>query len=63
MAPAALAFWEASLRKAVATDALKKELDELLLMDEFMGSAEFRKYLDEQHSEIKALLTDRGLVK
>ncbi len=44
MAPAALAFWEASLRKAVATDALKKELDE-------------------QHSAIKALLTDRGLVK
>ena len=32
-------------------------------MDEFMGSAEFRKYLDEQHTEIKALLTDLGLAR
>lgn len=63
MAPAHVAFWEGALRKAVATDVWKNELESLQLMDEFIVSAEFRKYLDEQHSEIKALLTDLGLVK
>lgn len=37
------AFWEGVLRKAVATDAWKSGLEQLLLMDEFIGSAEFRK--------------------
>ena len=32
-------------------------------MNEFIGAAEFRKYLEEQHSEIKALLTELGLAK
>ncbi|MGZ8153805.1 MAG: tripartite tricarboxylate transporter substrate binding protein [Burkholderiales bacterium] len=63
MAPGSLAFWEGALRKAVASDVWKAELDRLLLMDEFIGAAEFRKYLDDQHSEIKALLTELGLVK
>lgn len=60
---AQLAYWEGALRKAVATDAWKTELDQHLLMNEFIGAAEFRKYLDEQHSEIKALLTELGLAK
>ena len=63
MAPQQLAFWEGALRQAVATDTWKAELDQHLLMNEFIGAAEFRKYLDEQHSEIKALLTDLGLAK
>lgn len=58
-----LAFWEGALRKSVASDTWKAELDQLLLMDEFIGAAEFKKYLDEQHAEIRALLVDLGLAK
>jgi hypothetical protein len=32
-------------------------------MNEFIGATEFRKYLDEQESEIRALLTELGLAK
>jgi putative tricarboxylic transport membrane protein len=63
LTPAQTAYWEGALRKAVATDTWKAELEQLLLMDEFIGAAEFRQYLDEQHGEIKALLTELGLAK
>ncbi|OGA45846.1 MAG: hypothetical protein A3F74_16850 [Betaproteobacteria bacterium RIFCSPLOWO2_12_FULL_62_58] len=63
MDPEHVAFWEGALRKAVATEAWKKELQQFLLMDEFITTAEFRKYLDEQHIEIKELLVDLGLAK
>ncbi len=63
MDAAHVAFWEGVLRKAVATDAWKKELQEYLLMDEFITTSEFRKYLDEQHVEVRELLADLGLAK
>jgi putative tricarboxylic transport membrane protein len=63
MEPAHVAFWESALRRAVATDAWKKELQEFLLMDEFITTTEFRKYLDEQHVEIRELMVDLGLAK
>jgi putative tricarboxylic transport membrane protein len=63
MTPAQTAYWEGALRKSVGTDTWKAELDQLLLMDEFIGAAEFKQYLDEQHGEIKALLNELGLAK
>ena len=61
--PAHVAFWEDALRKAIATDQWKRELDQFMLSDEFLPSREFQKYLDEQHGTIKGLLTDLELVK
>lgn len=63
MTPEQVAFWEGALRKAVATDAWKTEIEQLLITDEFLNSRDFRKYLDEDYSEIKALLTALGLAK
>jgi putative tricarboxylic transport membrane protein len=63
MAPGQIAFWEGALRKAVATDAWKHEVEQLLISDEFLGSRDFRKYLDEEYSEIKVLLTALELAK
>jgi putative tricarboxylic transport membrane protein len=61
--PAHVAFWEGALRKAIATDQWKHELEQFMLSDEFLPSREFQKYLDEQHGTIRGLLTDLELVK
>jgi len=58
-----VAFWEGALRKAVATDAWKSEVEQLLITDEFLASRDFKKYLDDDYSEIKALLTALELAK
>lgn len=63
MEPAQVAYWEGALRRAVATDAWKKELQDFQLIDEFITSVEFRKYLDAQHVEIRELLTALGLAR
>ncbi len=56
-------YWEAATRKAIATEEWKRELDQGHLTDEFLGSAGFRKYLEEQQAQIRALLADLELVK
>ena len=63
MAPGQVAFWEGALRRAVATDAWKAEVEQLLITDEFLSSGDFRKYLEEDYSQIKALLTALELAK
>jgi len=63
MTPAATAYWEGVLRKAVATELWKQELEQLLITDEFLGSRDFRKYLDEEYGEIRALLTALELAR
>jgi putative tricarboxylic transport membrane protein len=63
MTPAQVAYWEGVLRKAVATDVWKNEVEQLLITDEFLGSRDFRKYLDDDYGEIKALLTALELAK
>ncbi len=63
MSPGQIAFWEGALRKAIATESWKSELQKLLLTDEFLDSRDFRKYLDEERAEVKALLTALELAK
>ena len=63
MAPGQVAFWEGALRKAIATEAWKTEVEQLLITDEFLSSGDFRKYLEEDYSQIKALLTALELAK
>lgn len=63
LAPSQVAFWEDATRKAIGAEDWRRELEQLLLSDDFLASREFQKYLDEQHAEIRALLTDLGLVK
>ena len=63
LAPSQVVFWEGATRKAIAADDWKRELEQLLLSDEFLASREFQKYLDEQHGEIRALLAELELIK
>jgi putative tricarboxylic transport membrane protein len=63
LAPSQVVFWEGATRKAIAADDWKRELEQLLLSDEFLASREFQKYLDEQYGEVKALLADLELLK
>jgi putative tricarboxylic transport membrane protein len=63
LSPSQVSFWEGATRKAIASEEWKREIEQLMLSDEFLASREFQKYLDEQYGEIKALLTDLELVK
>ena len=63
LAPPQVAFWEGALRKAVASAEWRQELEQLMLSDEFLVSREFRKVLDEEYAEVKALLTELELVR
>lgn len=63
LAPAQVAFWEGATRKAIGAEDWKRELEQLLLSDEFLASREFQKYLDEQHAEIRGLLAELELIK
>jgi putative tricarboxylic transport membrane protein len=63
LSPSQVSFWEGATKRAIVSEEWKRELDQLLLSDEFLASREFQKYLDEQFGEIKALLTDLELVK
>lgn len=58
-----VAYWEGVTRKATAAEEWKRELEQGHLTDEFLGSAGFRKYLDEQQAQIRALLADLELLK
>ncbi|MCC7484837.1 MAG: tripartite tricarboxylate transporter substrate binding protein [Burkholderiales bacterium] len=58
-----IAFWEGALVKATATEEWKEAGRKLLLSDEFLGSADFRRYLDEQYAEVKALLAALELAR
>jgi putative tricarboxylic transport membrane protein len=63
MTASQVAYWEAVTRKATATEEWKQELERGHLTDEFLASAGFRKYLEEQQAQIRALLVDLELVK
>lgn len=58
-----LAFWVSALRKVTETAEWKRELDDQYLSDEFLAGRELIKYFDQEHVEIKAFLTDLGMVK
>lgn len=58
-----VAYWESVTRRATATGEWKQELERGHLTDEFLASAGFRKYLDEQQVQIRALLAELELVK
>jgi putative tricarboxylic transport membrane protein len=58
-----LAFWEQTFQKLTANDEWKKELEKYGWGNHFMGSAEFRKFLDAQRDELAGLFGALGLLK
>ena len=60
---AQVAFWENALRKAAQSADWKTELERNYWSDDFVTSAQFRKDLEKDYADMKAVLTDLGLAK
>jgi putative tricarboxylic transport membrane protein len=60
---AQVAYWEGALRKASQSAEWKTELERNYWSDDFVTSAQFRKDLDKDYADMKAVLTDLGLAK
>jgi len=58
-----VAFWENALRKVVESADWKAELERNYWGDFFMTGAEFRKTIDREYHEMKAVLVELGLAK
>ena len=63
MTPQQASYWDSVLGRVVETDDWKKMLERDLLTGDFMRSPETRNYLQAQHDELKAVLTELGLTK
>lgn len=63
MTAAQVTYWEETFARIVETEEWKKDLEKNFLAPSFMKSAEARRFLQAQHAELKALLTDLGLAK
>ena len=61
--PQQVAFWEGVLRKAAQSAEWKTELERNYWSDDFVTSAQFRKDLDKDYADMKAVLVELGLAK
>ncbi len=60
---AQVAFWENALRRAAQSAEWKTELDRNYWSDDFVTSAQFRKDLEKDYADMKAVLVDIGLAR
>ena len=60
---AQVAFWEGALRRAAQSAEWKTELERNYWSDDFVTSAQFRKDLDKDYADMKAVLVDLGLAR
>ena len=58
-----VAFWEGALRKASQSNEWKTELERNYWSDDFVTSAQFRKDLEKDYADMKAVLVDLGLAR
>ncbi len=63
LSAAQVAYWDAALRRAVASPEWRKMLMQEQWVDEYIGSAELRKHLDRDYAETREILTDLGIAK
>ncbi len=60
---AQVAYWENALRKAAHSPEWKNELERNYWSDDFVTSAQFRKDLDKDYADMKAVLTELGMAR
>lgn len=60
---AQVAYWEGVLKKASQSAEWKKELERNYWSDDFVTSAQFRKDLEKDYNDMKAVLVDLGLAR
>lgn len=58
-----VAYWEAALRKASQSAEWKSELERNYWSDDFVTSAQFRKDLEKDYADMRAVLVDLGLAR
>lgn len=63
LTPAQVAYWEGIFRNVASNDEFKHELDKNQWVANYLGSADMRKYLREQHDQLRALLIELGMAK
>ena len=61
--PAQIAFWEDVMRKAAQSEDMRKYAEQNQWLVEFKGSAETRKWLDQEAAALKVVMTELGLVR
>lgn len=61
--PAQIAYWEDIIRKTSQSDELRQYAEKNQWIIEFKGSAEFRKWLDEELVTRRSAMTELGLIK
>ncbi|HXD50957.1 MAG TPA: hypothetical protein VN689_03625, partial [Burkholderiales bacterium] len=61
--PPQTAYWENVLARVVATDEWKAMLEKDSLTGEFLRSSETRMQLQAEYTELKAIMTELGLVR
>jgi putative tricarboxylic transport membrane protein len=63
LTPAQIAFWEEVMRRTAQSDEILQYAEKNLWIVEFKGSAETRKWLDEEAAALKLIMTELGLVR
>jgi putative tricarboxylic transport membrane protein len=63
MSQAQIQFWDDALGRMAKTEEWKKQLALFDMEDVYRGSAETARYWKAEHEEVKAVLTELGLVK
>lgn len=60
---AQIAYWEAVFAKLAASDEFKRDVEKNQWVSNVLKSGEMRRFLKEQHDELKVVLTDLGMAK
>lgn len=63
LSSAQVAYWEGVLTKATQVPEWREDLERNFWSNDFVTSAQFRKDLDQDYAEMKAVLVDLGLAK
>lgn len=63
LSAAQTAYWDDTFRRLAASEEWNKELDANYFSNNYLGSADTRKYLDQQYGEVKQILTEIGLAR
>jgi putative tricarboxylic transport membrane protein len=63
LTPAQVAYWEGVLRRATEAPEWKDGIQKNYWFDDFVTSAQFRKDVDKDYADMKAILVELGLAK
>ncbi|HZN24141.1 MAG TPA: tripartite tricarboxylate transporter substrate binding protein [Burkholderiales bacterium] len=63
LTPPQVAYWESALRKATQVPEWKADIEKNFWSDDFVTGEQFRKDLDKDYADMRAVLVDLGLAK